>query len=65
MFIFFHCLVKKGTDYYVVCAIMYIKEGNKKEYIFVLYYFLHRKIFGQINKELIVVSYLREEMGPT
>ena len=63
MFIYY--LVKKGTDYYVVCAIMYIKEGNKKEYIFVLYYFLHRKIFGQINKELIVVSYLGEEMGTT
>lgn len=36
-------LMKKGTDYYVVYSITYIKE-KKNEHIFVLYYFLHKNL---------------------
>lgn len=34
-------LMKKGTDYYVVYIVTYIKENER---IFVLYYFLHNNL---------------------
>ena len=46
-----YCLVKKGTDYYVVCAIRLKKRKQEEIYIFNAFFFLHWKIFGLINKQ--------------
>lgn len=41
-----YCLVKKGTDYYVVCAIRLKKRKQEEIYIFNAFFFYTEKSLG-------------------